>query len=274
MKFDFALILTVLTVLAGVIWLVDRLFFAKSRALMQKDGEEIAEPVLVDYARSLFPVLLFVLALRSFVAEPFRIPSGSMMPNLLVGDFILVNKFGYGLRLPVANTKILSIGAPKRGDVMVFRFPGHSPDDPEKGTDFIKRVIGLPGDTVTVQDNRVTINGQPVGYAPVRAYVEEDAGFGPEAHVDLLQESLPGRSHSILELANVSHNPLGNVTMTVPAGQYFAMGDNRDNSEDSRYWGFVPEENIVGRAMIVWLNCKGWVCKDGFDYSRIGDTIH
>lgn len=272
MKFDFALILTVLTALAGVIWLVDRLFFAKSRKLMQKDGEEIAEPVLVDYARSLFPVLFFVLALRSFVAEPFRIPSGSMMPNLLVGDFILVNKFGYGLRLPVSNTKIFEIGEPKRGDVMVFRFPGKDAQDPEKGTDFIKRVIGLPGDVISVQDNRVTLNGKPVDYQSSGVYV----GTGSNLRMtgaDLLTEKLPGRTHTVLELPGNAYDRK-NGTWTVPAGYYFAMGDNRDDSMDSRYWGFVPEQNLVGRAMVIWLNCEGWACKDGFDYSRIGDTIH
>ncbi|MEO7251661.1 MAG: signal peptidase I, partial [Arenimonas sp.] len=147
MKVDFALILTVLSAVTGVIWLIDRLFFAKSRALMVKDGEEVAEPAVVDYARSLFPVLFFVLVLRSFLAEPFRIPSESMMPNLLVGDFILVNKFDYGLRLPVANKKFMAIGEPRRGDVVVFRYPGRVPGDPDAGTDYIKRIIGLPGDT-------------------------------------------------------------------------------------------------------------------------------
>ena len=272
MKFDFALILTVLTVVSGLIWLFDRLFFAKSRQLMQKDGEEVAEPLAVDYARSLFPVLLFVLALRSFVAEPFRIPSGSMMPNLLVGDFILVNKFGYGLRLPVTNTKVLQIGEPKRGDVMVFRFPGFSPQDPARGTDFIKRVVGLPGDVISVQDNRVTLNGRPLEYQPAGVYV----GTGTNLRMtgaNVLTEKLPGRTHTVLELPGFPYERK-NGTWTVPTGYYFAMGDNRDDSEDSRYWGFVPEQNLVGRAMVIWLNCEGWVCKDGFDYSRIGDTIH
>ncbi len=272
MKFDFALILTVLTVLAGLIWLADRLFFAKSRQLMQKDGEEVAEPMLVDYARSLFPVLFFVLALRSFVAEPFRIPSGSMMPNLLVGDFILVNKFGYGLRLPVINSKILPVGEPKRGDVMVFRYPGSGPQDAEKGTDFIKRVVGLPGDVISVQDDRITLNGQPLAYLPAGTYVGTGTNLGFTG-ASLITEKLPGRTHTVLELPGRA-DPRANGTWTVPAGYYFAMGDNRDDSADSRFWGFVPEQNLVGRAMVIWLNCEGWFCKDGFDYSRIGDTIH
>ena len=148
MKFDFALLLTALSAFTGLVWLVDSLFFRKSRALMVKEGEEVPEPALVDYSRSLFPVLFFVLVLRSFLAEPFRIPSESMMPNLLVGDFILVNKYDYGLRLPVLNKKFLKVGEPKRGDVVVFRYPGRDSEDPQKGTDYIKRVIGLPGDRV------------------------------------------------------------------------------------------------------------------------------
>ena len=165
MKFDFALLLTVLSAFTGLVWLVDALFFAKSRKLMVKEGEEVPEPVLVDYSRSLFPVLFFVLILRSFLAEPFRIPSESMMPNLLVGDFILVNKYDYGLRLPVLNKKILKVGEPKRGDVVVFRYPGRDSEDPQKGTDYIKRVIGLPGDVVEVSEDQVAINGVKVVYA-------------------------------------------------------------------------------------------------------------
>lgn len=270
-KLDFALVLTVLTLLAGVIWLVDRLFFAKSRTLMVREGEEVAEPLIVDYARSLFPVLAFVLVLRSFIAEPFRIPSGSMMPNLLVGDFILVNKFSYGLRLPVLNIKFVPIGEPRRGDVMVFRYPGEGPDDPAAGTDYIKRVIGLPGDEVTVEDNRVTINGQPLAYAPVGVYVGGGSGMDMTG-ANLVTEKLPGREHTMLELPGSGY-ARRNGTWRVPPGHYFVMGDNRDNSADSRYWGFVPEGNLVGRAMVIWLNCEGWGCTDGFDYTRIGDTI-
>ena len=270
MKLDFALILTVLSAVTGFVWLIDRLFFAKSRSLMVKDGEEVAEPAIVDYSRSLFPVLLFVLLLRSFVAEPFRIPSESMMPNLLVGDFILVNKYNYGLRLPVANTKIMAVGEPKRGDVMVFRYPGRSENDPEKGTDYIKRVIGLPGDVIDVSDDQVTINGQAVTYKPDGVFVGTGSALD-NTGTDIVEEDLPGRTHTVL---NEPGSPFPPGTWVVPAGHYFAMGDNRDHSADSRDWGFVPEENLVGRAMVIWLNCEGWVCSDGFDYSRIGDTIH
>jgi signal peptidase I len=270
-KLDFAFILTALSALTGAIWLIDRLFFAKRRAPATKDGEAPVEPMLVDYARSLFPVLFFVLILRSFVAEPFRIPSASMMPNLLQGDFILVNKFDYGLRLPVANTKFFKLGEPKRGDVVVFRFPGYTPEDPDKGIDYIKRVIGLPGDVVEVQDNRVTLNGKPLAYEPIGAYVGSGSGLSMTG-ADLLKEALPGHGHTMLEWPGDSESRR-NGTWTVEPGHYFVMGDNRDNSADSRYWGFVPEQNLVGRAMFIWLNCEGWVCLDGFDYSRIGDTI-
>jgi len=271
-KLDLALILSVLSLATGLVWLVDRLFFAKSRNLMVKDGEEIAEPILVDYARSLFPVLFAVLMLRSFIAEPFRIPSGSMMPNLLIGDFILVNKFTYGLRLPVLNRKVVALGEPNRGDVVVFRFPGNGPDDPTIGTDYIKRIVGLSGDIIAVQENRVTINGEPVAYAPDGIYVGKGAG-NDMTGARVFLEALPGRSHQILEFDNVPFGNRRNDVWTVPEGHYFAMGDNRDRSADSREWGFVPEQNLVGHAMIIWLNCQGWFCLDGFDYSRIGSTI-
>jgi signal peptidase I len=268
-KLDFALILTVLTVFSGVVWLVDSLAFAKARQAMARDGEEVAEPVLVDYSRSLFPVLFFVLALRSFVAEPFRIPSGSMMPNLLQGDFILVNKYNYGLRLPVLNRKVLEVGGPQRGDVVVFRYPGRSDADPQKGQDYIKRIIGLPGDKITVVNDRVTVNGQEIAYAPYGVFVGRGTTL-PWNGAPMETELLPERSHTVLDLPGTNFPP---GEWTVGPGQYFAMGDNRDNSEDSRAWGFVPEANLVGRAMVIWLNCEGWFCKDGFDYSRIGDTI-
>ncbi len=270
MKVDFALILTVLSAVTGVVWLVDRLFFAKRRAMMVKDGEDLAEPAIVDYSRSLFPVLLFVLVLRSFVAEPFRIPSESMMPNLLVGDFILVNKYNYGLRLPVLNRKFLAVGEPKRGDIVVFRYPGRSESDPERGTDYIKRVIGLPGDVVEVSDDQVAINGQALAYRPAGMFVGSGSGLD-DTGTDVIEESLPGRPHTIMDTPG---SPFPPGTWEVPAGHYFAMGDNRDHSADSRDWGFVPEKNLVGRAMIIWLNCEGWFCSDGFDYPRIGDTIH
>lgn len=269
MKLDFAMILTALSAFTGIVWLIDHLFFAKRRALMVKDGEDLVEPVLVDYARSLFPVLFLVLVLRSFLAEPFRIPSESMMPNLLVGDFILVNKYSYGLRLPVLNTKIFANGEPKRGDVVVFRYPGKSDLDPEKGADYIKRIIGVPGDTIDVSDDQVRINGQAVAYKPAGVFVGTGAGLD-DTGADIVEEFLPGKTHTILDIPG---SPFPPATWVVPQGQYFAMGDNRDHSADSREWGFFPERNLVGRAMLIWLNCEGWFCSDGFDYSRIGDTI-
>jgi signal peptidase I len=268
-KLDFALVLTVLTVFSGVVWLIDALFFAKARKLMAGEGEEVVEPVLVDYSRSLFPVLFFVLALRSFVAEPFRIPSGSMMPNLLQGDFILVNKYNYGLRLPVLNRKVVDVGAPARGDVVVFRYPGKSAADPLRGQDYIKRVIGLPGDRIAVANDRVTVNGVAVDYAPVGVFVGHGSTL-PWNGAPMEREDLPGHEHTVLDIPG-SQFPPGE--WLVGPDEYFVMGDNRDNSADSRDWGFVPEANLVGRAMIIWLNCEGWACKDGFDYSRIGDTI-
>jgi signal peptidase I len=268
-KLDFALILTALSAFTGIVWLIDRLLFAGKRNLMVKDGEDVVEPVLVDYSRSLFPVLFLVLVLRSFLAEPFRIPSESMMPNLLVGDFILVNKYDFGLRLPVLNTKILKNGEPKRGDVVVFRYPGKSDMDPEKGADYIKRIIGIPGDTVEVADDQVRINGQAVEYKPAGVFVGTGAGLD-DTGADIVEEALPGRTHTILDIPG---SPFPPSTWVVPEGQYFAMGDNRDHSADSRDWGFFPERNLVGRAMVIWLNCEGWFCSDGFDYSRIGDTI-
>jgi signal peptidase I len=268
-KLDFALILTVLSAVSGIVWLVDSLFFAKARRLMAKEGEEVAEPVLVDYSRSLFPVLFFVLALRSFVAEPFRIPSGSMMPNLLQGDFILVNKYNYGLRLPVLNRKVVEVGAPSRGDVVVFRYPGMGPDDPNAGQDYIKRIVGLPGDRIGVADDRVVVNGKPVDYAPLGIFVGSGTTL-PYNDTPILDEKLPGREHTILD---VPGSPYPAREWVVGPGEFFVMGDNRDNSADSRVWGYVPERNLVGRAMIIWLNCQGWFCSDGFDYSRIGDTI-
>lgn len=270
MKIDFALILTVLALATGLIWLADKLYLEKRRKSAQADAKD---PVLVEYAKSLFPVIFIVLTLRSFLAEPFRIPSGSMMPNLLVGDFILVNKYNYGIRLPVINKKIIEVGQPKRGDVFVFRYPGMGENDPTAGSDYIKRVIGLPGDTITVEENRVSVNGVPFTYAETGVFVGQDVSSDMTG-ARLINETLPGKTHSMLEVDGV---PLGyrhNGTWTVPEGHYFAMGDNRDRSADSREWGFVPEQNLVGKAMVIWLNCSGWFCTNSFTPSRIGTSIN
>ena len=260
----FELALVVLTFASGAIWLLDRLFFAKRRAAAAAPAEA-KEPVAVDYARAFFPVLAVVLVLRSFIAEPFRIPSSSMMPSLLVGDFILVNKFAYGLRLPVTNDKFVEIGEPERGDVVVFR-PPHHPDE-----DWIKRVIGLPGDTVAYRANTVYVNGEPFAYEPKGVYVGE--GQGREmAGANLLVEALPGRPHPVLERDGPRYfSPQGEGEWTVPAGHYFVMGDNRDNSEDSRYWGFLPESQLRGKAFLVWMHWDG--SAGGVDFGRIGSEI-
>ncbi|WP_442682125.1 signal peptidase I [Stenotrophomonas sp. JC08] len=263
--FEIALVL--LTLGTGLVLLLDKLLLAKRRAAKASllDGEE---PVVVDYSRAFFPVLAVVLVLRSFVAEPYKIPSSSMMPNLLIGDFILVNKFSYGFRLPVTNTKIIPVGEPKRGDVVVFKAP-HAPDQ-----NWIKRVVGLPGDRIGFHGDTLSINGEPVGYELRGEYVGK--GRGAEmTGASLLTENLPGRTHTVLEWQGRA-SPAGQGDWEVPEGQYFVMGDNRDNSEDSRFWTqshFLPEENLRGKAFLIWLNCEGWFCKGSFEPSRIGTGI-
>jgi signal peptidase I len=254
---NFALILFIATVVTGIIWFVDVLF------LRRKRGPDARQPLLVEYAGSLFPVILAVFVLRSFLVEPFKIPSGSMMPTLLAGDFILVNKYTYGIRLPVINQKILPLGNPQRGDVMVFRYP----QDPT--LDYIKRVIGVPGDTVRYVDKQISINGQPVSYAPLGTYNYERGGLDfvtarvsderlGDRHTVMVEPDVPPVfPQQVLESfpyrENCTYNERG-FTCKVPAGHYFMMGDNRDASNDSRYWGFVPDENIVGKAFFIWMN--------------------
>jgi signal peptidase I len=260
MRMDFALLLVLLTALTGVIWLIDRLFFARRRA--ERDGKL---PVIVDYARSFFPVILLVLLFRSFLFEPFKIPSSSMMPTLLIGDFILVNKFAYGIRLPVTNTKLIDVGEPERGDVVVFRYP----EDPR--VDYIKRVVGLPGDVISYRNKTVYINDREVPQELVGRFVGEGRGVdmtGAEERI----ERLPGAEHHILQRPGTFMRPFGEARWEVPEGHYFVLGDNRDNSEDSRFWGFVPEENLVGRASVIWWSWD--TQKDGIiDFGRIGDVI-
>ena len=257
----FEIALVVLTLVTGLVWLLDKLVLARRRVAHQGLLDDGAEPWYVDYSKAFFPVLLAVLLLRSFIAEPFRIPSNSMMPTLLTGDFILVNKFAYGLRLPINNQKFVDIGAPERGDVVVFRPPQH-PDQ-----DWIKRVIGLPGDRVAYFDNQVWVNGEVMGYTPLGTY--EGRGNGSEmTGAQLLEEHLGERTHRVLERTGLPFRDPGEGEWTVPAGHYFVMGDNRDNSEDSRYWQFLPERNLRGKAFLIWMNIDG-----GIDFSRIGERI-
>ena len=250
---SFALFLLLLLLLTGFVCAIDFFWLRKKRV---KDAKE---PWWVEYSVSFFPVILIVFLLRSFLFEPFKIPSGSMIPTLLVGDFILVNKFTYGIRLPVVNKKIVTLGSPGRGDVMVFRYP----DDPS--LDYIKRVVGLPGDRIGYQNKRVSVNGQPVPVRQIDDYLSRERmqfsrryveTLGTREHEILLEDDAPAfmsQGRSFPQAANCNYNTSG-LTCTVPAGHYFVMGDNRDNSSDSRVWGFVPDENIVGKAFFIWLN--------------------
>jgi signal peptidase I len=284
---NFAFLLFMASSVTGVYWLAERFYFlpareAAARQLQQADDKRradlqgkgiarvdgdmaqateaiLAQPWWLDWTAGLFPVIISVFFLRSFIVEPFKIPSGSMIPTLLVGDLILVNKFHYGLRLPVINTKITEGEKPERGDVMVFRYP------PKPSLDYIKRVVGLPGDTVAYLNKRLTINGQAVPTESVPEFFDEDAmryfkqyeeKFGTQSHRLLNDEQRPAfvpGADRFPGYDNCNYTVEG-VSCKVPEGHYFMMGDNRDNSMDSRYWGFVPEKNIVGKAFFVWMN--------------------
>ncbi len=249
MSINFPLILVISTFVTGLIWLVDHLLFRPRRlAALEQAGEVsdevreglLKEPVLVEYSISFFPVLLIVLVLRSFLFEPFQIPSGSMIPTLEVGDFILVNKYNYGVRLPVIGTKVISVGEPENGDVMVF-IPPHQDEY------FIKRVIGIPGDRVRYQDKTLYINGKK----QTQTFVAQVPPVNPR-HL-IYREQLGEAEHLI------QRNPFRQTRVEeweIPEGHYFMMGDNRDQSSDSRSWGLVLEENIVGEAVAVWMHKK------------------
>lgn len=263
MRVDLALILVVLAVVTGVIWALDAWVFAPRRRdtiSPQNRINEVSEPIVVEYARTFFPVIVVVLFVRSFLYEPFRIPSSSMEPTLLVGDFIFVNKFNYGLRLPVLNSKVWENGEPKRGDVVVFRLPS------DEGVNYIKRVIGLPGDRIVYDNKQLTINGEAI---PVIMGSRSRApdGFAIQSGIEVIGEV----DHQVQFRLNQRAQRHETV---VPEGHYFVMGDNRDNSQDSRFVedvGFIPEENLVGRAVRIWLN---WDFMNGApQWSRIGDKI-
>ncbi|MGE0859125.1 MAG: signal peptidase I [Gammaproteobacteria bacterium] len=258
MIWDFAAVLTLLVLVSGAIWALDALVFEPRRRAGAVAGESPATPWLADYARSFFPIFLIVLLLRSFLVEPFRIPSGSMIPTLLIGDFILVNKYEYGIRLPVLNKKVLPLGDPKRGDVVVFRFPL----DPS--TPFIKRIVGLPGDTVRYVDKTLYVNGEKVPEVPAGTYVGVRSA-AVHTGAQLFKEQLGTRQHDIIETPGAGSL---NGEYQVPAGHYFVLGDNRDNSRDSRYWGFVPDQNLVGRAFFIWM---AW--DSGPALKRVGTII-
>lgn len=290
MDFNFETILTLLTVLTGLVWLADVSWLARRRRHVvaadvsatagQPETAKPRAPVWIEYCRSFFPVLLIVLLLRSFLVEPFHIPSSSMVPTLLVGDFILVNKFDYGLRLPVSHTKFIPIGEPQRGDVMVFHFPTQSAtahcagDEPclmeirqSAGTDFIKRVIGLPGDHIVYQGETLYVNGVKVPDKSLGLY------NGPDLMGAVLHEETLGKVvHDTLILPGQPHRQ---GEWTVPPDEYFVMGDNRDNSWDSRYWGFVPEKDLVGKAFFVWMNWDAVMhpIQDAALWHRFGKVI-
>ena len=276
MNLDFPTILVLLTAITGLIWAADALVWAPRRrarasvdiaregGVAEVPGEKapVKEPLLVEYARSFFPIILVVLLVRSFIVEPFRIPSGSMMPTLLVGDFILVNKFAYGIRLPVINMKVIDIGTPQRGDVIVFRYP----ENPS--VDYIKRVVGVPGDHIAYRDKVLYINGVRQDQKIISTYVGKGAG-AMMTGASLRREDLSKVVHKILVLSDSYDR---DFDFTVPAGQYFVMGDNRDNSRDSRYWGTVPDANLVGKAFFVWMNWDS--ADDAIGWSRLGTVIH
>jgi signal peptidase I len=292
---NFALLLFLATIVTGLYWLAERLYFLPRRRraaaaleartaqrnadlsargiasdepqLAEAKQKVLAQPWWLDWTAGLFPVILAVFVLRSFLFEPFKIPSGSMIPTLLVGDLILVNKFTYGLRLPVVNTKLTDGTPPHRGDVMVFRYP------PKPSLDYIKRVVGLPGDEVAYLNKRLTINGVPVPKNQLPDYFDRDA----MRYFKQFEEKLGDHTHRLLNdderpafVPGVEDFPfkencrysVEGVVCKVPRGMYFMMGDNRDNSLDSRYWGFVPDQNIVGKAFLIWMNFG--------DFKRIG----
>lgn len=250
---NFALILLILSIITGSIYLLDSCVWAKKRGPQQKPNR------IIEHARSFFPIFFVVLLLRSFLIEPFRIPSGSLEPTLLVGDFLIVNKFIYGFRLPVWEKKIISVSEPKTGDIIVFRWP------PNPSFDYIKRVIGVPGDTVSYHNKILTVNGVEASQKFVQYTTDESSGNAVAEY----SENLNGVTHAIFRRAVV---PAVDFEVKVPAHSYFVMGDNRDDSADSRYWGLVGDEYIRGKAMLIWMswNNKTYMVR----WNRLGKIIH
>jgi len=273
MHFDFEFLLFIFTLVTGLLWLADVLLFARLRQ-QPASSKTKKEPLLIEYSKAFFPVLIAVLVLRSFLFEPFRIPSGSMMPTLLVGDFILVNKFTYGLRLPVWQDRITEGNKPKRGDVVVFRYPQ------DESQDYIKRVIGLPGDHVGYYNRRLTINNEPINTGSDHVYqglgdlnkMQNAGGCDRiDAKCQVYIEEIDQSKHTIMTNPSSVYGVSGEIF--VPEGHYFVMGDNRDHSNDSRVWGFVPEENLVGKAVRIWMHWDWRNNGNGLDLSRVGRKI-
>ena len=263
MNFNFELLLFYATLIAAAICVLDIIFFAPKRKRAQVGIAEVKQPLIIEYARSFFPILLIVFLLRSFLFEPFRIPTGSLEPTLLMGDFILVNKYHYGIRLPVVHKKIYETASPQRGDIMVFRWP------PNPSVDFIKRVIGLPGDRIKYINKELYVNGQKLPQEFLKDSLAEGED-NQEWPVQEKNEDLLGLKHHVFIDNKKFAQDFDDII--VPPGMYFVMGDNRDDSADSRYWGFVPEKNIVGKAVMIWMSFEHG--KYGVRWNRIGSFIH
>ncbi|NOZ10935.1 MAG: signal peptidase I [Gammaproteobacteria bacterium] len=257
MNIDFSMVMFIALVVTGVIGLWG-IWAAK-----RKPSHSTKEPLLVEYARAFFPVILIVFLLRSFLVEPFRIPSGSMLPSLLIGDFILVNKYKYGIRLPILNLKLVDVSTPQRGDVMVFRYP-HNPS-----INYIKRVVGLSGDRIVYENKTLYINGNLVKQKEDGGYAISDSGqrsISTQRKIEYLNDT----GHAMLHDQRVEQP---RMEFVVPAGQYFVMGDNRDHSNDSRYWGYVDDGLVVGKAFFVWFSWD-YANGGGVNWKRIGSVIN